>query len=56
MWSAGEWRHIILSKCRFSFAGQSNRTNLTILFSNRGFIIPLHSNFGVNNMKVVFLL
>ena len=46
----------MLSKCPFSFLCQNNQTNLTVLFYNRCFIIPLHSDCLLKNIKVVFLL
>ena len=33
-----------IKQVSFFFPGQNNRTNLTIFFLNRCFIIPLHSN------------
>ena len=46
----------ITQECPFSFPGQDNQTSSTILFENRCFIIPLHSNCMLNNIRVVFLL
>ena len=46
----------ITQECPFSFPGQDNQTSSTILLENRCFIIPLHSNCMLNNIRVVFLL